>query len=263
MAFQAIDNTIKNPLIKTIGKSIKYPIIKTIGNTIKKSVSIFRQKKNTIKNLACGIKIQAKQYARTRHNFGIRSVKYLGGVINKYKVPQRAREGPLNIQMKSAPQMGGKWFRSLGKRSGVQMGGKELGSLVNMVSKSKRQVPFLFAGGLMKLTEFNVMAGNNFDDAQIDMSNSSNETQELSLPYFKSEIMRLRDVKPTSVVVFDVVKKLKCKSSIENFNFTVILADGLRAKQIETKCPTNTKISPFVAPFDEGTFITKINETHV
>ena len=69
--------------VKAIGNTIKKPIIQTFSNTIKNSVGIFRQNKNTIKNLAYGLQ---EKYMRTRHNFGSKPVKYLGQEgIKKFK----------------------------------------------------------------------------------------------------------------------------------------------------------------------------------
>ena len=130
---------------------------------------MFRQNKSTIKNLGCGLQ---EKYLRTRHNFGSKSVKYLGeeGIKKfKYTLPQTAKggnqlvraSGKQNIQMRTAAQMGGKELRTIFKRSSGQMQGKELGSLINMVSKSKPQLPFLVGGGLYSLNEFNLVPTNN------------------------------------------------------------------------------------------------------
>ena len=92
-------------------------------------MGMFRRNKNTIKNLACGLQ---EKYLRTRHNFGSKSVKYLGEqAIQKFKY------------MKPYAIGGGKQLvRTKGKqniymRSVAYMGGKELRSLIDMVSKSK------------------------------------------------------------------------------------------------------------------------------
>ena len=124
--------------------------MKAFVGTIKKSVSMFRRNKNTIKNLAFGLQ---KRYLGTKHNFGIRSIKYFGEKQNfgsstikylrkegikkfKYIKPQTVNKGKKNIQMKR----------------------KELGSLINIVSKSKIQLPLIFfTGGLNKLTHFNLL----------------------------------------------------------------------------------------------------------
>ena len=162
---KTIGKTIKSPLFKQVGNTIKKPIFKIIGNSIKNSVSVFRRNKNTIKNVAAGI--QGK-YLRTCNNFGNKSIKYLteeGIKKFKYTTPQMARggkqqlktEGKNTIYMRSAAQMRGKGFGSMLRRSAGQMDGKELRSLINMVSKSKPQLPFLFAaGGLNRLTQMNV-----------------------------------------------------------------------------------------------------------
>ena len=153
MAFKAISNTIKKP------------VMKTIGNTIKKSVKIFNRKKNTVKNIAYGI---GEKQLITKHNIGSRSVKYLGGEgIKKFKyiAPQTAREGKQNIQTRSAMQMSEKGIRPLIKRLSRLTRGNELGSLINMVSKSKPQAPFLFTGGLMSATQFNLVSSNDNNDS--------------------------------------------------------------------------------------------------
>ena len=123
-------------ILKTIGSTIKKPISKTIGNTIKNSMGMFSQKTNNIKNIAT------------------KSVKYLReGALHKQKVPQGVRGGNklLRTGSKKNTQM----------RSAEQMRENGLRSLVNMVSKSKPQLPFLFAaGGFTKLSHFNLVPEN-------------------------------------------------------------------------------------------------------
>ena len=161
-----IGNTKQSPhkwgilTFKAISKTIKSPSIKTLSNTIKKSVNMFCQKKNTIKNFACGIQKQGEKLLRTRHNLGSRSVKYLReeGIKNfKYIAPLTAKKVKQNIQMRSNMQTKGKWLKPLVKRSSEQMRGNELGSLINMISKSKSQVPFIFTGGLMGVTKLSLV----------------------------------------------------------------------------------------------------------
>ena len=159
---KSISKTIKNPILKQIGITIKNPIIKTFGNTIKKSLNTLCRNQNS----ACGL--QGK-FLGNVHNFGSKSVKYLGakGIKKfKYTAPQAVRsgkhlfrtEGKKNIQMKSSTQMSGKELRSVVRRSAGQMKEKGLGSLINMVSKSKPQLLLLlFTGGLNKLTQFNLV----------------------------------------------------------------------------------------------------------
>ena len=138
--------------LKAIGKTIKSPLVRTIGNTIKKSVGMFNWKKNTIKNLACSL---GGNYSKIKHNFGKKPVKYLG-------------EQGIQILKSMAPQAtrgGNQLVRALGKkntqmRSGVLMSGKDVGSFINMLSKSKPQVPFLFAGGFLRIAEFSITKNN-------------------------------------------------------------------------------------------------------
>lgn len=53
--------------------------------------------------------------------------------------------------------MSGKYIGPMFRKSAAQMRKKELGSLINMLSKSKPYLPFLFvAGGLTKLTRSNL-----------------------------------------------------------------------------------------------------------
>ena len=83
---------------------------------------MFRQNTNTIKNFASGV--QNKQMT-TKHYFGSKTVKYLG-----------------DTRMRTA---------ELVKGEGI-------GSLINMVSKGKPQLPFLFVGGgLNQLTQMNLV----------------------------------------------------------------------------------------------------------
>ena len=156
--FKANSKAIKKPFVKTIGNTIKMPIIKTIGNTIKKSVGMFCLKKYAIKDLAYGL---GEKYFRTRYNVGSRPIKYLTeGWIKKFKYTAHyaAREGKKTSQIRSAMQMGGKGLHPVVKSSTKQMRGIELRSLINLASMSKPQAPFLFAGGLMKLTKSNLIS---------------------------------------------------------------------------------------------------------
>ena len=172
-AIKAIGKTIKSPLLKQIGNTIKKPIIKTFDNTIKNSAGIFCRNKNTIKNLACGLQ---EKYLTARHNFGSKSVKYLTEERIKslrYMKSETVRGGKQlfrtkdkkNIQMRSAAYLSGKGFRPMATKSTKQIQGKELRSLINMVSdKIKPQLPLvLVAGGLNKLTHFNLLPSDDID----------------------------------------------------------------------------------------------------
>ena len=149
--------------LKVLGKTMKKPVMKTFGDTIKKSVGMFSRNKNTIKNIASGFQ---EKYLSPGQNVGIKAVKYLRGEgIKKFKyvAPQAVRGDKPNIQMRSAGQMSGKGIRSVIKKSGGQIMGSDLKSLINMVSKSKPQLPILFAaGGLSRLTSFNLVSNNNY-----------------------------------------------------------------------------------------------------
>ena len=172
-AFKAIGKTIKTPLLKTIGNTKKMPVFKKFSNTMKNSLSMLRINKNIVKNVACGVQ---EKYLTSRHNLGIRAVKYLGekGITNfKYLTPQAAKGGKQlamtearkNIQTRSATQMSRKGLRSVVKKSSEQINAKEFSTLIKMVIKNKPQLPFLFAvGGLPKLTEFNLTTKENTDN---------------------------------------------------------------------------------------------------
>ena len=131
---------------KAIGKTIKSSMLKQIGSTIKNSVNIFRHNKNIL----CSLQ---EKYLRTRHNFGSKSVKYLGEEgIKKFKHITYYATG------ESKQLIRAKGKRNAYMRSTMQLGGKELGSLINMVSKSKPQLPLLFmAGGFNRLTQFSLV----------------------------------------------------------------------------------------------------------
>ena len=118
---------------------------------------MFRQNKSTIKNIGCGFQ---EKYLIIRHNFGSKSVKYLGEeAIKKFKYMTHYAIGG------SKQLVSTKSKKSIQMRSDEQMGRKELGSLINIVSKSKPQLPFLFvAGGLNKLTHFNLLPSDNNTD---------------------------------------------------------------------------------------------------
>ena len=150
---------------KAIGKAIKKPIVKTIGNTIKNSVASFRRNKNIVKNISCGLE---EKYIKTSHIFGNGSVKILkeeGVKKFKYMTSYASRggkhlfktENKKNVQTKSAAQINGIGLNPKIKKSSGYVLGKELRSLINMVSKSKPLLPFLFAaGGLHRITQMNL-----------------------------------------------------------------------------------------------------------
>ena len=160
--------------LKVIGNTMKKPVMKTFGNTITNSMSILSRNKNTIKNFAFGIQ---EKYLTSRNNVGIRAVKYLGeeGIKKVAHVaPQAVRGGKQNIMMKSAAQMSGKGIRSMIKRSGGKMIGSEIRSLINMAYINKPQLPLLFAaGGLNRLTAFNLVPGNVENSGQSEGKNDS------------------------------------------------------------------------------------------
>ena len=185
MTVKAIGKTIKSPLLKQIGNTIIKPVTKTFGN-IKNSMGIFRRNKNTIKNFACGIQ---EKCMRATHNFGSKTVKYLGTetIKNlKYTAPlitkggnQLVRAaGKQSIQMRSAAQIRGKGFGPIVKKSTQFMNGAEFSSLLNMVSRSKSQLPLLLVtGGLNKLTQFNLVP--KFGDMDFNMEGATETTENL------------------------------------------------------------------------------------
>ena len=146
MAFKAIDKTIKSPIFKTIGDTIKKPIIKTFSNTINNSVGMFRRNKNTIKNIAPLVNRECSRIVRTGY--------------------------------KKNNQMIRNDFSKFVTKSAELMKGKEVSSLINMVSKSKPQLPLLFVtGGFGKLAQFNLVAGN--DEAVPSIDEVGNNTDKV------------------------------------------------------------------------------------
>lgn len=142
----------KSTLLRHISNIIKKPVLKTFSSVIKNSLGIIHRNKNTIKNLDCGLR---GKYKKTMDNFGNKSIKYLTEGMKKFKyiAPQAVRPpAKKNTQKRAAAQMNGKELRNMVDRSAGFMRGKELRSLINMVSKSRPQLPFLVGGGLMKLT---------------------------------------------------------------------------------------------------------------
>ena len=143
MTVKAIGKTIKSPLLRKIGNTIKKPAMKTFSN-IKNSMEIFRRNKNTIKNL-----------------------KYTTPFLNNGRNQLVRASGKQSIQMRSAAQIRGKVLRPFVKNPAGQMKGQELGSLINMLSRSKPQLPFLVGGGLMRLTQFNIVPANDKKDCPV------------------------------------------------------------------------------------------------
>ena len=157
--------------LKAIGSTIKRPIMKTVNNTIKSSLGMFRHKKHNIKNLVFDLEKNLGKYFKTRHSVKSRFVQDLGkDGFNKYKASWIIREGKKNTQMKSAQYMSGKGIRSLFKTPTKLMKGKELGSLLNMISQNKVSLPLLGLGSLIGLTKFNVVSTQTSDSS--DLSNS-------------------------------------------------------------------------------------------
>ena len=115
--------------LKAIVKTLKNPVFKKIGNTINNSMGMFHQKKNAVKSFALGLEKQARKYLKTSYNFRSKPIKYLGEARQgeKYKASWLVSEN-----------------KRLIKRSAEQIGGKELISLVNKISRSKTQLPFVF-----------------------------------------------------------------------------------------------------------------------
>ena len=162
--------------VKAIGKTIKSPLFKPIGNTIKNSVDMIRHNKNIIKNSAFSLQ---EKYLKTRHNFQGKPVKYLGEeMINQFKHMKHCAGrgashldgalGKKKIQMRSTAQSSGKGLGSMVKRSAEQIRGEKLSSLINMVSKSKPQLPFLAGGSLIRLTGFSLVPPDDNIDLKVE-----------------------------------------------------------------------------------------------
>lgn len=85
----------------------------------------------------------------------------------------------------------------------------------------------------------------------------------ITLPYIRDEILRLQDYKPSNVVLFDIVEKKKLEPN-GNFKFSVVQVEGLKQKFEHSYNPNDdSKKSPFVKPFEEGTYVSRINKTHL
>ena len=238
MTIKALGKTLKNPLIKTLGKTIKKPMITTICNPIKNSMKVLRWTKNTIRNFAYGLE---GNYLRTRNNFSFKSIKYLEEQQIKKKLygsPYVFRKGTKlmkteskkNIQMRSASQLARKALRPVIKIPAGQMKGKELGSLINMVSNNKLQLPFLFVtGGLEKLTQFNLVKPNN---------EKKFTKLEFVTPKDKSKVKKVKKVsssnknkpKKAKPVISNDKKSLKKTLSLD-VNNKMVLVDKEKLKQ--------------------------------
>ena len=142
---------------KAIGKTIKNPVISRICNTIIKPMGMLRRQKNIIKNFNYGFEKGGKKIMKIGHNFGARSVKYLGEQgIQKHKLSAVVKDS-INLirkdskktfQKTPAAQMNRKQFRPIAKRSTEQQRGNELRSLINMAFKNKSFMPLLFSTSL-------------------------------------------------------------------------------------------------------------------
>ena len=126
---------------------------------IKKSVGMLQRNKNTIKNCAFGLQ---EKYKITRHNIGNSSIKYFGKGKNfsSRTVKYLEEEGIKKFRY-IKPQKFGTAKRNLYMRSDTYMKAKGFKNLIYNISKSKPQLPLLFAtGGLSTLTHFNLAAPN-------------------------------------------------------------------------------------------------------
>lgn len=121
-------------VVKTLGKTIKSPMMKTFSNNMKKSIGILQRNKNTMKNVAYGFK---EKQLIPKHSF---VVKQLGGSTIK--------------SVKSTSPLA---FGSMVKKSAEFMRGKDLSSLISMVSNSKAMLPFLAGSGLMGVTQMGLV----------------------------------------------------------------------------------------------------------
>lgn len=160
--FKVIGKAMKSPMFKTIGNTMKKPIVTRLGNTMKKSVSLFSRNKITVKSIASGLQNKSMKVVQ---NFGSKTVKKLGqeGIKNfKYAAPQVSKRGSQFARTQSTKN-------SQMKSASAQVQKTELGSLFNMVSKSKPMLPFLFAaGGFSRLAQANLvpMEGENMKTEQ-------------------------------------------------------------------------------------------------
>ena len=221
---KTIGNAIKNPFFKKIGNTIKKPVFKTFGNTIKNPMGMFRRNKNTIKNLAYGLQ---EKYLKSKHYPGNKSVKYLKKeAINffKFTAPYTARgskqlfktEGKRNIQTRSVAYMSGKGLVPVLKRSAEQMRGKDVSSLINMVSKSKPQVPFLFAaGGLNNLTRFSLKK----PESDIDPKMKGND------PELEIKVPKKKYKRPPSQVLMKRAKQRREDAKLKKINDKLRMED--------------------------------------
>ncbi len=145
---------------KAIGKTVKNPMIKKVGDTVKKTARMLNQNKNTLKNLACSLE---NKVLTVRHNFGSKSVKYLGEEGIKNTAPQMSRKGKSNILMRSAAMISGKakGFMPVAKE---YLRGNELRSFVSSLAKSKPVAQMLLAAGGLGTLQMNLVKKKSEED---------------------------------------------------------------------------------------------------
>lgn len=186
--------------------------MKHFGKTIKKSVSMLRRHENTVKNIASGLE---KRYQIIKYNFGSKYGRFLnnGTIKNlQYVAPQAVRgskqlinlEGKKCIQMRSASWIRSKEITSVLKRAPLQLKKNELGSLINIASKTKPLSTFLFVtGSLTTLTQMTLTDSDLDSTVHVDIAEEKKAFDE-----FMTKIESEKPGKITELSKEDLDKKL-------------------------------------------------------
>ena len=134
---------------------------------------------------------------------------------------------------------------NIGSRSSEQVRGKEFGSLINMVSKSKSYVPLLFAGGLTQLASFNLVA----TDGEIDLKDKKQEQTDEEI---EAELKKLEEGEKGEKEPEKPVTVLPQKKSLKPPK--IIITEAMKQQQALDLARSKASAKPGSAQFWQNKF---------
>ena len=171
-----------------------------------------------------------QKIGNTINNLGTKTIKYLGAKrFCKYKVPSVVGQSKKYIYGGSAVQMSKNQFSPLSKKTVEVMRGKEIRSLINILSKSKPQLPITFGLGMSTRLGFqHLNPGRKFDTRPNDGINNPKSLKQVNLPPKKIKLN-----------IGDLVGNIKWESKVhpnivkEGYRKVLIKSHAKRSKIIE------------------------------